>query len=678
MSNVFLFAGQSNADGRAYHSAGYVLPSFIHYEARPLWPELSGSHQDDVVGRLYGAEYNFARAVHAFTGETVNIVKVALGGVPLAQRNAADAWIDWSPESRGEMFDALTVSLSGALSAMKINGDEPHVKGMLWMQGETDVRSDLRAAKYREHLEDFFEKLYLASPALTETKIGIGRIAEDYFSGIPDRVSAMNLVQSAQEDFVNDHENSFLINTNSFEMNSSDPIHYAEAGYNDLGLAFAAGIYGKELEDRVFNASGYLEINGDGKIALMGSARDEVRSFSDNTRVMLGDGSDRAYIFGKYSKVWGESGNDVVSIGNSSSHVDGGQGVDIVFVRNSMTIRSGALVDVEKIHLAAGVKLNASASDVHYFKSYSTSTQGVWMIATSGSDELIGNIGKDTLNGGSGVDSMSGGDGDDTYFVDSPDDVVVEVNSVAGVGGVDIVYSFLDNYTLTANVENGRIKGSGTAVLTGNDLNNRLYAGLGNNTLKGGLGTDTVSYAYGVTGTMGVTVDIADTAPQATGGSGLDTLIGIENLTGSKNDDRLTGDSGTNSLNGGGGNDTLMGGVGKDYLTGGAGSDVFVFKATGETGITSASWDVVRDFSTGLDKIDLSGIFANVNTASGDKSVSLVVGSGFSGHFKNPGDDLYFDKEHHILYGNTNDDARFEFAIRLMGVSVLEDADFIF
>jgi Ca2+-binding RTX toxin-like protein len=62
----------------------------------------------------------------------------------------------------------------------------------------------------------------------------------------------------------------------------------------------------------------------------------------------------------------------------------------------------------------------------------------------------------------------------------------------------------LSSYTLGTNVENGRILTTSAANLTGNSLNNVLYAGVGNNVLNGGTGIDTVSYAYGVTGPTGV------------------------------------------------------------------------------------------------------------------------------------------------------------------------------
>jgi Ca2+-binding RTX toxin-like protein len=62
------------------------------------------------------------------------------------------------------------------------------------------------------------------------------------------------------------------------------------------------------------------------------------------------------------------------------------------------------------------------------------------------------------------------------------------------------VHTTLASYTLGNHVENGRILASGAANLTGNALNNLLYAGTGNNVLDGGAGSDTVTWAYGVSG----------------------------------------------------------------------------------------------------------------------------------------------------------------------------------
>lgn len=183
------------------------------------------------------------------------------------------------------------------------------------------------------------------------------------------------------------------------------------------------------------------------------------------------------------------------------------------------------------------------------------------LMGQSGNDVLNGYAGNDTLNGGQGADNMNGGDGADVYHVDDAGDVVVESNAASATGGIDTVYSDVSGYTLGANVENGRILSPGVASLSGNSLNNVLYAGAGNNTLDGQGSTDTVSYLYA---TAGVTVSLAATVEQDTESSGLDRLLNIENLTGSKYDDHLIGNAVANVLDGGLGADIMAGRNGND------------------------------------------------------------------------------------------------------------------
>ena len=216
------------------------------------------------------------------------------------------------------------------------------------------------------------------------------------------------------------------------------------------------------------------------------------------------------------------------------------------------------------LHGTAGDdNINGDLIDVGSFDIIYGLTGNDKLSGLSGNDTLDGGLGDDTLDGGLGIDNMAGGDGSDLYYLRDTGDLVSETNAASG-GGSDTVYSYLSSYTLGANVEDGRIMTTGEANLTGNTLNNIIYASAGNNKLGGGTGTDTLSYAYGTTGTKGVTASLASTLVQATGGSGFDTLSGFENLTGSSNNDRLTGSSGNNVLNGGTGTDALIGGAGDD------------------------------------------------------------------------------------------------------------------
>ncbi|MGL4309260.1 MAG: M10 family metallopeptidase C-terminal domain-containing protein [Paracoccaceae bacterium] len=116
-------------------------------------------------------------------------------------------------------------------------------------------------------------------------------------------------------------------------------------------------------------------------------------------------------------------------------------------------------------------------------------------------------------------------------------------------------------------IENLRT-GAGRDKITGNDADNTLDGGLGNDTINGGAGRDTVRFD---TATYGVNVDLGTGA--ASGGQGSDRLDSIENIVGSRYSDRLIGESGGNQIDGAVGNDTLQGMKGNDTLLGGSGND---------------------------------------------------------------------------------------------------------
>ena len=87
-----------------------------------------------------------------------------------------------------------------------------------------------------------------------------------------------------------------------------------------------------------------------------------------------------------------------------------------------------------------------------------------------------------------------------------------------------------------------------------------------------------------------------DTADTISGKGGNDEIYGYSGS------DLLYGNGGNDVLLGQEGADTLNGGAGADFLVGGAGADVYLFASTSEGD------DWIDDFSTGIDRIDLSAI----------------------------------------------------------------------
>jgi serralysin len=103
----------------------------------------------------------------------------------------------------------------------------------------------------------------------------------------------------------------------------------------------------------------------------------------------------------------------------------------------------------------------------------------------------------------------------------------------------------------------------------------------------------------------------------------------IENAVGGSQRDYLVGNDVANKLTGNGGNDTIRGLGGDDILSGGAGSDRFVY-GPGEGGT-----DTIKDFQTGIDKIDLHEL---VGVTAQD--VTFQNGKLFIDVDNNPGADL--------------------------------------
>jgi Ca2+-binding RTX toxin-like protein len=134
-------------------------------------------------------------------------------------------------------------------------------------------------------------------------------------------------------------------------------------------------------------------------------------------------------------------------------------------------------------------------------------------ISSSRNGTLTGTQKNDLLDGHGQYHVMTGQGGDDTYVVYVTSDAVTEK---AG-GGLDTVWSYAPSYTLTANVENGVLKGAASQTLIGNGLNNDLRANDAGSVLSGGGGGDILHAGAGAdTLTGGAGADVFEVSKIAT------------------------------------------------------------------------------------------------------------------------------------------------------------------
>jgi Ca2+-binding RTX toxin-like protein len=190
-------------------------------------------------------------------------------------------------------------------------------------------------------------------------------------------------------------------------------------------------------------------------------------------------------------------------------------------------------------------------------------------------DVLTGNSGSNILYGRGGNDTLDGAGGSDfaSYrFSTGPVTATLTDASGGHTGGTG---SDSQGTDVLIDIEN-LIGSSYNDTLTGNSGDNLFRGRGGDDLLVGAAGNDTASYesAFGE-----VVVTLTDGSGGQTGGSsagadGNDTLVDIENVTGSDFDDDIFGNSGANYLRGGGGSDILQGGAGNDTLDGGDDRDM--------------------------------------------------------------------------------------------------------
>jgi VCBS repeat-containing protein len=210
----------------------------------------------------------------------------------------------------------------------------------------------------------------------------------------------------------------------------------------------------------------------------------------------------------------------------------------------------------------------------------------------------------------SGFVNITGTAGNDIY--DGSD----LTDSIEGWGGADILYGHGGNDALRGASDFGRPDYAEASADT-------LYGQAGDDQLSGGLGADMLY-----------------------GGSGNDTLRGESGTAGTADiGDWLYGGSGNDTLYGDYGDDVLVGGYGNDFLTGGAGSDTFLYLSATDSG------DVIMEYNQLFDRLDLSGIDANIN-ADGDQAFGW--GAGVPAAYS-----LWMvqDSVHMLMFGDTDGDA---------------------
>ena len=407
---------------------------------------------------------------------------------------------------------------------------------------------------------------------------------------------------------------------------------------------------------------------------LGGTGRDTIIGSAAANRFEGGQGDDQLEGRGGGDALYGGDGNDAASYRSSDIAVT----VDLQF-----GLISGGHADGDTLFSIESLVGSAHADNL---RGDAAANQ---LCGNDGDDRLEGRVGEDFLLGGQGADYLDGGLGQDSaVYHDSGAGVSVDLDTGLAFGGdaqgdvlvsiENLVGSAHDDVLVGAGGFNWIVGGAGDDFINGAGGGDTLSGGLGADYLLGGEGRDIFIFEVedaeaGVIDSIGdfetgvdrlLTVGSNDAyivrqaggsmvyfRPDGQGGYlnavqvsgvlqatdfGLDANSGVRVImVGDAQNDDLVGGVADDVLVGNAGADRMRGGVGYDILTGGAGADVFDYDTVQDS--TYARYDVITDFTTGQDLIDLIDLVA---TGRGNLAIGRLGGSSFL-YFAEPGDAAY-------------------------------------
>ncbi|MFK7862282.1 MAG: beta strand repeat-containing protein [Granulosicoccus sp.] len=458
-----------------------------------------------------------------------------------------------------------------------------------------------------------------------------------------------------------------------------------------IGSGSADALTGDSMNNTLSGSGGNDVLSGGAGQDILdgGSGLDDIDGGAGNDQLQGGLSDDQLTGGAGDDSVSGGDGADLLIAGEGIDNYDGGADSDTLdyslhaTASNIDVTLNGANVvnvtvsgadndtvqNVENVTGTSGVDAIVGDSQDNTFIAGSGNDV---LVGGGGNDDLQGDAGDDFLDGGQGADTIDGGTGQDTLdystltgttgvaltldgdvaavatVAGGDNDSVVRVENLIGSTGDDVFIGDANNNSLSGGAGNDELSGvSGTNTLSGgagddvlrggvgtdvvnagND-SDTIYASAGNDMIDGGAGRDLVDYS-GLAGVTGITATLNGATSISVGvaGGDTDTLVNVEDISGSVGNDVLTGDSADNVLSGNAGDDTLRGGAGSDQLIGGTGSDD-LFGDTGNDTLNAGDGDDTLDGGAGNDAViggaDNDTMLASAGTDAFDGGTGIDV-----------------------------------------------------
>ena len=262
--DVYLLGGQSNMQGLGILAeltpAQLLAPTNVFYwKVTNFVPLIPGTTVTAAAGQ-FGPEITFATEI-AKLGRKAYLIKEYNSGKPLDAGWNDQTWVGDPPVpnrinfypgtnatdvNRGTLYkNELLPMYQAGINSIITNGNTPVIRGLIWMQGEQDSKTNTSAGRYAVNLKRLRDRL-ASDLGLTNLPVTFGQVlpytppavrftyrdlvraqqaAADMFPGLPEAIPHCRMVS-----------------TDSFPINPADQVHYTTPGQILLGIAFAQGI----------------------------------------------------------------------------------------------------------------------------------------------------------------------------------------------------------------------------------------------------------------------------------------------------------------------------------------------------------------------------------------------------------------------------------------------------
>lgn len=455
--------------------------------------------------------------------------------------------------------------------------------------------------------------------------------------------------------------------------------------------------YGTDvLTGRIDNGDGtftdvlQITLNPDGSVEANDTYSYEQYLALDDGSVQVVDGSDLGGNNALYRVIQNVDGTDrdlLFSASDTYDPVTGVYGPSVtvntsanqIGVQSGPRIEGGEVLRIDFVNGATGSNANGSSPNYGYTSHYDV-------------NGFSFGVGPQNFQTGAQMtmrifdDSDAEPTGLTTSISDLTNDAQIQVSGIL-VNGValDLTRANETGYPLTSAVE-GSITVYSVIVAEGDTVQvfnedgyNRIEL---QNQTDFTMGVVDLNYQIAGSGTPLEFMDLGLTATDSDGDTATGTISlntqPAPDIVGTPDGEVLAGNSVNNVMSGEDGADQIIGNGGSDILTGGLGSDVFVFIETSDSAV-GTSRDVIADFTSGSDLIDLSGIDADTSDGTDDTFLfvpNATPGTGNPGVTSN-GVTWYYLDGNTIVQGDVNGDGTADFEIELSGEINLTADDFI-